>query len=309
MGQPERMSRTSPTTGLLVPCFNALRFLPRLRAQVERLNPAFDEVILADDASTDTTASVAESLGFRVIKLPANLGPGGARNALARASTADWIHFHDVDDELAHDYLAQIKPTAITNNDIIFHFTDFIDEKTRELIIRWKFEPEALAIDPALTLLLEPLPTASSFIRRSCFLASGGFDEQLRCFEDGDLHFRLAAGGARVASVPAVLEWSLRHDQGISTNQLYCYKCRLQFLESYATSQPARLHPAIANAAERAAVQLLRLGDQSSARRAIALAERLGRRVPTSNHRMLRLLRTIIPATTLLKWQDRWRQN
>src|SRR5262245_11965173 len=102
-------------TALLVPCYNAARFLPRLREQVDRLAPAFDEVLLADDASTDNTASLAESFGFRVMRLPANLGPGGARNVLAGATNADWLHFHDVDDELAPDYLARVQPLARDN--------------------------------------------------------------------------------------------------------------------------------------------------------------------------------------------------
>ena len=297
-----------PFSALLIPCFNAARFLPRLRAQVDRLNPAFDEVLLADDASTDDTAALAEALNFRVLRLPTNLGPGGARNALARLATADWIHFHDVDDELAPDYLDRVRPAATTGCDAVFHFTDFIDEQTRALIIRWQFDPAALLASPAASLLLHPLPTMSSFLRRRAFLDLGGFNEQHRCFEDGDFHFRLAAGGARLRAIPEVLEWSLRHDAGAGSNQHYCFKCRLAFLETYAERESAVLFPVIALEAERAAVMLLRCGDTRNARRAIALAARLGRRLPASAHPLLRWLRPLLPATTLLRWQDKWRQ-
>lgn len=297
------------TTALLVPCYNAARFLPRLRAQVDRMAPAFDEVLLADDASKDDTAALAESMGFRILRLPKNLGPGGARNALVRASSAEWVHFHDVDDEIAPDYLVRLHPVAKSDVDIVFHSVDFLDETTRAFQMRWAVDPGALAEDPAIALLLSPMPTAASLVRRAVFLAISGFHETRRCFEDGDLNFRLAVQGARLASVPDVLVWSLRRNDAASSNQLYCFQCRLGFLEDYASALSVRFHPAIAREAERAATMLMRLQDQAGARRAITLARRLGRKIPTTAHPLLKLLRPLLPATTLLRWQDRWRQN
>lgn len=296
-------------TALLVPCYNATRFLWRLREQVDRLQPAFDEVLLADDASQDDTAMQAERFGFKILRLPKNLGPGGARNALARATTADWIHFHDVDDEVAPGYLARTLPVAQRGDcDLVMHFVDFIRETDRKLVIRWHLDDDALAADPAATLLRSPMPTMSSFVRRETFLAAGGFDEEHRCFEDGDLHFRLAASGARVALITEVLEWSLRHDTGAGANQHYCFKCRLAFLERYAATQPEPLHPTIAEQAERAAVMLLRFGDKPAARRAIALAERLGRKLPVTSNPLLKALSAMLPTTTALRLQD-WMRN
>ncbi len=210
-------------SALLVPCYNAVRFLPRLRQQVYALHVPFDEVILADDASSDGTADLARSLGFSIITLPENLGPGGARNALAKATSAEWIHFHDVDDEIAPDYLARVGSVGLDDCDAVLHFVDFIDEATRGLIVRWQFTQDALATDPAGTLLQGPMPTMSSFVRRSTFLALGGFNEQYRCFEDGDFHLRLAASGARIAGLPEVLEHSLRHSSGAGSDLRYCF--------------------------------------------------------------------------------------
>lgn len=295
------------SAALLVPCYNAVRFLPRLRAQVDRLSPAFDEVLLADDSSQDDTAAVAASLGFTILRLPKNLGPGGARNALARMARSDWLHFHDVDDELAPDYLARVLPAAGAEIAAVLHYTDFIAEDDRSLLIRWRFSPAELASDPARVLLLNPLPTMSSFLRREVFLNLGGFNERLRCFEDGDLHYRLARSGARLAVVPEVLEWSLRRNDGAGSNQHYCFRCRLEFLESY--TPDTSLHPALAFEAERAATMLSRFNDRVGARRAIALAERLGRRVPHTRHPLLRLVRPLLPALWLLRWQDRFRHT
>lgn len=82
-----------------------------------------------------------------------------------------------MDDELAPHYLQRVLPAA-GGNDAVFHFTDFIDEQSRALQIRWSFDPAALRAEPAATLLLQPQPTMSSLLRRATFLALGGFDER-----------------------------------------------------------------------------------------------------------------------------------
>lgn len=296
-------------SALLIPCYNATRYLPRLRAQLSALTRPFDEVLLADDGSQDNTAKVAEDLGFRVLRLPKNGGPGAARNALARATDATWIHFHDVDDEIAPSYLDRVSPYVSDGCDAVYHFTDFIDEQTRALHIRWQFNPTEFAADPARTALLNPLPTMSSFLRRESFLAVNGFNEKLRCFEDGDLHFRIAAAGGRIRVCPEVLEFSLRHNGGAGADQRYCFQCRLEFLQGYANEQPARLRSAIAQEAEKAATMLLRFGDKTAAQRAVDLATKLGRIVPETRNVLIRALRPAVPAIQLLRWQDKWRQT
>lgn len=296
-------------TALLIPCYRAIPYLERLKEQVDRLSPTFDEVLLADDASPDKTADHAEALGFRVLRLTENLGPGGARNRLAAAVTSDWIHFHDVDDELAPNYLERVFSMPIDQLDAIYHQVDFIDELTRKFQMRWQTNGKSFRGNPAATLLASPLPSMASFLRRSAFLSLRGFDEKRRCFEDGDFHFRLAASGARIALLPEVLEWSLRHSGGASANTLYCQRCRLEFLESYATSVSNNLLPIVAMAAETCARALVREGDFRSARKAVAIAHRLGHLVPSTHNPLFRMARRFLPATLLLLIQQRIRSS
>jgi glycosyltransferase involved in cell wall biosynthesis len=294
-------------TALLVPCYNAERFILRLKDQVTALKPEFEEILIADDASRDNTAKLAEEMGFHVLRLTKNLGPGGARNALARESQAEWIHFHDVDDELASDYMAQVMPYATSGTDAVFHFVDFINESTRNLIIRWDFPSDELLEDPAARLLAYPMPTMSTFLRRQTFLDAGGFREDIHCFEDGDLHFRLALNGAQIAALPRVLEWSLRREGSAGSNLQYCFRCRLKTLEHYASTVPEHLLPIVAQQAERCAAALISYRDLNGARRAISLAVRLGWAVPHSDSLVMRRLRNHVPAVRLLQFQTWWR--
>lgn len=65
---------------LIVPAYNEARNLPRLAEAVRAHAPGFD-VCVVDDGSTDDTAAVATSLGWTVLRLPVNLGIGGAVQA------------------------------------------------------------------------------------------------------------------------------------------------------------------------------------------------------------------------------------
>jgi GT2 family glycosyltransferase len=146
-------------------------------------------------------------------------------------------------------------------------------------------------------------------IRREMFMSVGGFHEDRRCFEDADLHFRLALWGARITVVPRVLEWSLRHSGSAGSDLGYCYRCRVEFLEDYAGLCPPSLHHSIALEAEQAATILFRGADLIYARRAIRLAQRLGLRLPSSDNAFLKLLKPVVSAETLLRTQDWWRRS
>lgn len=297
---------SSNSVALLVPIYNAERFLARLADQVAAQSRPFDEVILYDDASTDRTCAraseLAETFGWTIIAGQKNKGPGGARNRLAASATSEWIHFHDVDDELDADYLEAVLPCLGEEVDCLFHDVAFIDEVTREPIIDFKFRPcKSDEVDE--TLLKYPMGCWGSVIRRASFDRIGGFSEEHRCFEDGDLHFRLALETSRIVSLPRVLSKSLRHNEGVSFNQKHCAECRLEFLKSYLSISPSRLHDALGEEFEKIANSLVQYRNVDAARSAIQFANSLGRNVPTTKSKYLRLLAAFLPATMSLQIQ------
>jgi glycosyltransferase involved in cell wall biosynthesis len=65
---------------VIVPAYNEAANLPRL-AEGLRAHAPHCDVCVVDDGSTDATAAVAASLGWTVLRLPVNLGIGGAVQA------------------------------------------------------------------------------------------------------------------------------------------------------------------------------------------------------------------------------------
>lgn len=299
---------TEPRVSLLVPCRNAERYLPRLFENVTKQTRPFAEVLCYDDNSTDRTAEVARSLGARVIP-PAgpSTGPAAPRNRLAAAASCEWIHFHDADDLISERYVEAVVQQA-GDADCVFCDADWITEEGRELIIPWRYNQAELQPDPLSYVIRHPIGINNGTFRAEAFRRAGGLDESLRMWEDADLYIRLAGNGARLRHVPGVHTWSLRHTDSFSHNYVENWNWRLKALERYAAAYLTARN-AVAAEAERAAGELLVLGDASAARRALALCAALGHPVPSGNALPVRLARAIFPASFLLKIRMRRRQR
>lgn len=299
-----------PRFTLLVPCFNAATFLPRLWETVRAQTLPFDEIVCYDDASTDATADVARALGARVLRGESNVGPGAARNHLWRAATSDWVHFHDADDLLHPRFLEKMSARATAATDVVICDADWQHEHDRRTFISLRYSESELLAAPAAYLLTHPVGGINGLYLRAALAAVDGFDARLRTWEDADLHVRLALHGARFAVVSEPLVVSLRRGDSTSAALSPSWLNRLGALESYAALSTAPgFAAALAVEAERAASAFAFLGEPVAARRALALCHRLGARPPTTRQPLLRALKPFVSAVTLLRWQAMWRER
>lgn len=83
-------------TTVIVPAYNEEQTLGPVVAQIRRLDPGF-EVLVIDDGSTDKTAEAASREGARVISHPYNMGNGAAIKTGVRNASGDHLLFIDAD--------------------------------------------------------------------------------------------------------------------------------------------------------------------------------------------------------------------
>jgi glycosyltransferase involved in cell wall biosynthesis len=278
---------------VVIPAYDAARFLPRALASVQAQTSAPAEVIVVDDGSHDATAHIAEAAGARVIR-QSNKGPAAARNAGVRAARSPWIAFLDADDAWQPHALERFADAVLRAPDVAIVFADYaIDEpggsvaswfsadREYRRISRRQIAPGVVRCDrpslvSAIVRSLAFISTSAMAIRRDAFLARGGFDETLRVAEDLDLLLRLFAQstavvieevlstyhkhGANLSADPLVnAEWELRVWRRIARNP---ERYAPEALELLASERPRRLR--------RAALYALRAARFDEARRRYA---------------------------------------
>ncbi|MGQ9606919.1 MAG: glycosyltransferase family 2 protein [Thermogutta sp.] len=97
-----------PTVSVVIPVWNAARYLPETLRSVLRQTRPPEEIVVVDDGSTDASAAVAEGFGptVRVLRQE-NRGESAARNRGIEAARGEWIAFLDADDLWHPDKLAR----------------------------------------------------------------------------------------------------------------------------------------------------------------------------------------------------------
>ena len=182
---------------VIIPAFNSSQTIVGCIKSVFNSQYAVFEVIVVDDFSTDSTCNIVESLmseyeNLNLIKLPANGGPGKARNQGAHIALGEFLFFLDSDTVMMHDTL--------------LYFAHRIDQFDAVTGI-YHFEALNSGIAPAYKALLnyyyfsrkgvipyEVFDSARAGIRKDVFLNLGGYNEELKWgqdFENEEFGYRL----------------------------------------------------------------------------------------------------------------------
>lgn len=237
---------TTARLALLIPAYNAAGYLPRLLASAAAQTELFDEIWVYDDASTDDTAAIAERSGACVVRGTVNKGCSAGKNVLAGQTGAEWLHFHDADDELMPNFVALARRwMAEGRSDVVLFPYEERDEATdRRLGIR-RFDPDDVARDARSYAIREQINPFCGLYRRSAFLAAGGYDEDpLVLFnEDAAMHVQLAFAGLSFAAEIEISIINRRRANSMSdANQFRCAQAHYQMLRKTAARPGAQVY-------------------------------------------------------------------
>lgn len=293
---------------LLIPCYNAAPYIERTWQAIAPFANAFHEVLCLDDGSTDETYELLQKLPVRSIRSETNRGVGATRNALAQAASGEWIYFLDADDHVGAQFVQVLLQHDDERSDVVTGNVDWVDSRTGAIQVARRYSNAALQADPLGETIRNPIGVIGAVVQKDAFLNVDGFREDIACWEDSDLFVRLAAAGYHFRATEAVVAQSIRHDKGISANQLYCLQCRIMLLKEYAASYSPQILPIIAAEAEKVAWQSLQLHDPEMLSAAVRLAEKCGVTLPTSKSIVVRTMRCLLSPEQVLRFQHIFRR-
>lgn len=102
---------------VVIPTYNAERFMPELLDSIFRQRVEGMEVIIVDDCSTDSTVEVVKKYPVRVIQMDVNGGPAKARNRGVKEAKGDIIFFLDSDVIVLDGAIREVKDYFEKNPD------------------------------------------------------------------------------------------------------------------------------------------------------------------------------------------------
>lgn len=189
------MTAGAPLVSVIIPAYNARRFVGEAIDSVLRQTMNDLEIIVVDDGSTDTTPVVLADFGSAIrVHRQANGGVASARNAGVATARGTYVAFLDADDVWLPEKLARQMP-LFERSDVALVYSGIrvVDADLRLVRDIVPAAPERALIN---TLCVEPPPvplTMTGVVRRTAFDAVGGFDERLSTSADADFVCRVAA--------------------------------------------------------------------------------------------------------------------
>jgi glycosyltransferase involved in cell wall biosynthesis len=236
------VKNAAPMVSVIVPAYDAARYLPRLLASVAAQTLADFEAIVVNDGSSDDTANVVRTFAerdsrFRLID-QANAGVAAARNRALQEASGAYIAPVDADDLWHRDYLAEmvaaLSAPGAERASFAFCFSHFLDEDDRYVPVP---APGGAPPTDFLTILRQnPVGNGScSVFRHEAILAVGGYDATLKARgarggEDWKLVLELTAEAPAVV-VPKFLVGYRRTNDSLSADPMVQARSSLLVLD------------------------------------------------------------------------------
>jgi glycosyltransferase involved in cell wall biosynthesis len=207
----------SPRLSVIVPVRDGEQFLadslPALRAS--DLPSSEWELLVVDDASSDSSADLARRYADDVVRLSAPHGAAFARNRAAEQARGAILAFIDADVSVHQDTLRRLVETLDREVGVaaVFGAYDTVPpapglvSQYRNLLHHYVH-----AQQPGEA---ETFWSGCGAMRRACFTDAGGFDERISQMEDIELGYRVRAIGHRILLRPEIQathlkRWTIR---------------------------------------------------------------------------------------------------
>ena len=192
-----------PRVSILIPCYNAERWIFQCIESALNQTYPHKEVIVVDDGSTDGSLDIIKSFGDKIFwESGPNRGGNVARNRLLELSSGEWLQYLDADDYLLPDKVNQQIQflQQVNSSDTIYspHITEELGKEGKTIqyphIITNIPEPHNLWL---LVIRWQMPQTGGLLFRKQSLIDIGGWREDLKHCQDYDLYIRLIIANKR----------------------------------------------------------------------------------------------------------------
>jgi glycosyltransferase involved in cell wall biosynthesis len=214
-----------PTISVLMPAYNATRYLREAIDSVLAQSFADFELILLDDGSTDQTPQVLKEYAWRDARIRVH---GGANRGISQTlndglamARGEFIARMDADDiSLPERFAKQVRflrehPEHV----LVGSRCMMIDPEGFPICEKFDIALDHEEINASLMKMGWPLVHPAVMMRAAAVRSIGGYDVTYRTNQDHDLFLRLAEIG-RLANLPEVLLKYRQHLQSVGTKKL-----------------------------------------------------------------------------------------
>ncbi len=199
---------------IIVPFYNAENTLERLLDSILKQSFSDFELIVVDDASTDSSLRIAQSYPCKTIHLDRNHGPAYCRNIGAKHAKGDILVFIDSDCQAHPDWLKHINDYSYDNRIValmgrlILMPSTYIGESISALGFPaggtigfekiWKVDADGFT---------SSLSSCNCAVKKHVFNYIGGFDESFPYAggEDSFFAYTLIENGYRIKYIPHMI--------------------------------------------------------------------------------------------------------
>ena len=205
------MSVMKRSVSVIIPCFNAERFLTETIESVLEQDIFRIQVIAVDDGSTDRTSAVLAKYQSRIkVISQANEGASAARNRGTAVAEGEFIQYLDADDLLLPGSLRSKRDAlAESRADVAYGDWQRLEEATDgvfRLGVEFRCAMEDIHPDPEVATFTDFWsPPAALLYRRSIVERIGGWNLRLPVIQDARFLQDAALSGARFIHVPTLV--------------------------------------------------------------------------------------------------------
>ena len=191
---------------VIIPAYNAERELRLCLTGLRAGDEQPEELFVADDGSTDSTAQVAREFGATVVPTHGRVGPARARNLAARQATGSLLVYFDAD-VVPHPQTIGRLRTALENDPALDAIIGAYDDAPAcgRFLSQYRNLQHCFVHRTGRRAAFS-FWTGCGAVRRESFLARGGFLESYGkpAIEDVEFGVRLIRSGGSIALDPRI---------------------------------------------------------------------------------------------------------